>query len=102
LPRRPAEGIDYMRQVLAAPEYPPARGVIHRGIKPSDIVITPSGEASLLAVPSESLRGGHCRLVVKESTRGPKRRSTSGSAQCGERKRVQVFVLTGALTHHHA
>jgi serine/threonine-protein kinase len=47
-PRRPVEGIDYVRQVLAALEYAHARGVIHRDIKPSNIVITPVGEAKLL------------------------------------------------------
>src|SRR5271165_3174998 len=47
-PRRPLEGIDYVRQVLGALEYAHAHGVIHRDIKPSNIVITPSGEAKLL------------------------------------------------------
>ena len=47
-PRRPVEGIDYVRQVLAALEYAHARGVIHRDIKPSNIVITPDGDAKLL------------------------------------------------------
>jgi serine/threonine-protein kinase len=47
-PRRPLEGIDYVRQVLSALEYAHARGVVHRDIKPSNIVITPAGEAKLL------------------------------------------------------
>ena len=61
-----------------------------------------SVESSLLAVLRESIRGWNCRLILNKSTKGSKRRSSSVRAQYDHRKRVQVFVLTGALTHNHA
>src|SRR5271157_6084976 len=47
-PTRATEGIQYIRQVLSALEYAHARDVIHRDIKPPNIMITPEGQAKLL------------------------------------------------------
>src|SRR5208283_1972634 len=47
-PTRAFEGIEYIRQVLSALEYAHARDVIHRDIKPPNIMITPEGQAKLL------------------------------------------------------
>src|SRR5208337_282424 len=45
---RAVEGMEYIRQVLSALEYAHARDVIHRDIKPPNIMITPEGQAKLL------------------------------------------------------
>ncbi len=47
-PSRAVEGIEYVRQVLSALEYAHARDIIHRDIKPPNIMITPQGQTKLL------------------------------------------------------
>ena len=47
-PERVSEGTEYILQVLSALEYAHTRGVIHRDIKPPNIMITPQGQAKIL------------------------------------------------------
>jgi serine/threonine-protein kinase len=43
-----AEAVNYMMQVLAALEYAHARGVVHRDIKPGNMMLTPGGLVKLM------------------------------------------------------
>ena len=43
-----AEAVNYVMQVLAALEYAHARGVVHRDIKPGNMMLTPSGLVKLM------------------------------------------------------
>jgi len=47
-PLPPAEGLDYIMQVLAALDYAHGRGVVHRDIKPANMIVTPSGVVKLM------------------------------------------------------
>jgi eukaryotic-like serine/threonine-protein kinase len=47
-PLSPAEGLDYIMQVLSALEYAHGRGVVHRDIKPANMIVTPSGVVKLM------------------------------------------------------
>src|SRR5581483_2875118 len=42
------EAIRYTLQVAAGLEHAAARGIVHRDVKPSNIIITPSGRAKLV------------------------------------------------------
>jgi serine/threonine-protein kinase len=43
-----AEAVDYIMQALAALEYAHARGVVHRDIKPGNMMLTPEGVVKLM------------------------------------------------------
>src|SRR5439155_18212446 len=43
-----AEALNYVIQVAAGLAHASARGVVHRDVKPSNIIITPSGRAKLV------------------------------------------------------
>ena len=102
-PRRPVEGIDYVRQVLSALQYAHARGVVHRDIKPSNIVITPFGEAKLLdfgmafrTADASSTRPGHVlgtlHYMSPEQVRGERVDSRSDLYSTGA---MLYEILTG-------
>src|SRR5678815_4949367 len=47
-PLPPAQGLDYVMQVLSALDYAHARGVVHRDIKPANMILTPGGVVKLM------------------------------------------------------
>jgi eukaryotic-like serine/threonine-protein kinase len=47
-PLRPLQAIDVLTQVLAALEYAHTRGVVHRDVKPSNIILTSQGVVKLM------------------------------------------------------
>ena len=102
-PRRPVEGIDYVRQTLSALDYAHGRGVTHRDIKPSNIVITPDGQAKLLdfglafsTSDASSTRPGHVlgtlHYMSPEQVRGER---VDGRADLYSTGAMLYEILTG-------
>ncbi|HBY61063.1 MAG TPA: serine/threonine protein kinase, partial [Solibacterales bacterium] len=47
-PLPPADAVNYASQVLSALEYAHARGVVHRDLKPPNMMLTPQGVVKLM------------------------------------------------------
>ena len=43
-----AEAVRYVLQIAAGLEHAATRGVVHRDVKPSNVIITPAGRAKLV------------------------------------------------------
>ncbi len=72
------EAVDVARQVLAALEAAHANGIIHRDVKPSNVLVRPDGSAMVMDFGIAKMAEGSSRLTATGTRRSwARRRSTA-------------------------